>query len=114
MITKDTLAEALSVPGVSAIEATSPLTVYVAGDTLPSYMTASALSEPDMLVLYDTSEPLFADLRDQAQTALDANDTYLGISSPTNAQVVAQVKALTQQTQRIIKAVKRLLILRQP
>lgn len=39
----------------------------------------------------------------QAQGALTTNTTYLAIGSPSNAQVVAQVRALTQQNNRIIR-----------
>lgn len=36
-------------------------------------------------------------LKDNANTALTNNRTYLAIATPTNAQVTAQVRALTQQ-----------------
>ena len=39
-----------------------------------------------------------ATIRTQAAAALTANRTYLAIGAPTNAQVVAQVKALTRQS----------------
>jgi hypothetical protein len=58
----------------------------------------------------DAREPDLSALRDQAQAALDANTTYLAIGTPTNAQVAAQVRALTQQNQRIIRAVARLVL----
>jgi hypothetical protein len=38
-----------------------------------------------------------------AATALASNRTFLAIASPTNAQVSAQVKALTQQNVRLIR-----------
>ena len=59
---------------------------------------AKEAAEPDMVVI-----------RDQAQNAIDANGTFLGLGSPTNAQVLAQVRALTQQNNRIIKALVRLI-----
>lgn len=46
-----------------------------------------------------------ATIRQQANTALDNNRTYLGISSPTTAQAVAQVRALTQQMNGVIRLV---------
>jgi hypothetical protein len=58
----------------------------------------------------DTVEPDLASMRTQAQAAFDSNATYLAISSPTNVQVAAQVRALTQQNQRIIKALARLIV----
>lgn len=39
----------------------------------------------------------------KAQTALGANATFLALSPPTNAQVVAQVQALTRQMNALIK-----------
>lgn len=41
--------------------------------------------------------------------ARQANADYLAVGSPTNAQVVAQVRALTQQNQRVLAALDRLL-----
>lgn len=42
-------------------------------------------------------------LQQQAQTALVNNRTYLALASPTTAQNTAQVKALTQQHQALIR-----------
>lgn len=44
-----------------------------------------------------------ATLQSQAAGAIANNATYLAIGSPTNAQVVAQVRALTQQNNKIIR-----------
>jgi len=44
-----------------------------------------------------------ATIQQQATTALDTNRTFLAIASPTNAQTLAQVKALTRQNQGIIR-----------
>lgn len=44
-------------------------------------------------------------LRERAGNALAANTTYLGIASPTNAQVVAQVRLLTQGNTALIRLV---------
>ncbi len=42
-------------------------------------------------------------IEQQATTALDANRTFLAITSPTNAQTLAQVKALTRQNNALIR-----------
>lgn len=42
-------------------------------------------------------------IRNAAGNALTANATYLAIGSPTNAQVVAQTRALTQQVDGLIR-----------
>lgn len=42
-------------------------------------------------------------IRDKATAALTDNKTFLALSSPTNAQVVAQVKALTRQNNALIR-----------
>ncbi len=48
-------------------------------------------------------------LRDRATSALATNTTYLALATPTNAQVVAQVKALTQQVNALIRLAVRAL-----
>lgn len=48
------------------------------------------------------SIPERKDLRDQAAQAIADNDTYLALASPSNAQVSAQVRRLTQQNKRLI------------
>lgn len=44
-----------------------------------------------------------ATIRNNAQNALQANRDFLALASPTNAQTLAQVKALTRQTQALIR-----------
>lgn len=44
-------------------------------------------------------------IRTQAAVALQANRDFLAIASPTNAQSLAQVKALTRQNNKIIRQV---------
>lgn len=50
-----------------------------------------------------------ATLETQARNAIESNSTYLAIGAPSNAQVVAQVRALTQQNSAIIRRVLALL-----
>lgn len=50
-----------------------------------------------------TQQSSAAIIRDRAQQALDANKTFLAITSPSNAQVVAQVKALARQNNALIR-----------
>jgi hypothetical protein len=64
----------------------------------------------------EAAEPFLTDLRDQAQSAIDtnnlgitANDTYLAIVAPTNAQIAAQVKRLTQETTQLFQENNRLI-----
>jgi hypothetical protein len=46
-----------------------------------------------------------ATIETQARNALTGNRTYLAVASPTNAQVAAQVRALTQQMNGVIRHV---------
>ena len=50
-----------------------------------------------------------ATLRAQAVTALTTNATFLALTTPTTAQAVAQVRALTQQVSALIRLVVRAL-----
>lgn len=42
-------------------------------------------------------------LTERAAQALNANATFLGVASPTNAQVVAQVQRLTRECSALIR-----------
>lgn len=60
----------------------------------------------DTLVQRDvTTEANAATLRTQAGNALAANRTYLALAAPTNAQVAAQVRLLTQETTALVRLV---------
>ena len=86
-------------------------------DASRTYFTYNAAGVQTSATPYTTAENAAADrrataalettnatsLRDKARTALTGNNTFLGIASPTNAQVSAQVKALTRQVNALIK-----------
>lgn len=57
-----------------------------------------------------TSATNEAALLAKAKTALTNNATFLAIASPTNAQAVAQVQALTRQVNALIRLVGRNLL----
>jgi hypothetical protein len=50
-----------------------------------------------------------ADLKSKAANAIAGNIAALAVASPTNAQVVAQVKALTRQNDALIRVILGLL-----
>ncbi len=54
---------------------------------------------------YDAAQTNGTTIRSQANTALDSNRTYLAIVSPTATQVAAQVRALTQEMNGVIRLV---------
>ena len=54
----------------------------------------------------DPNDPILQNataLAQRAQTALSNNQNFLAITNPTNAQAVAQVKALTRQMDGVIR-----------
>lgn len=56
----------------------------------------------------DARDPELAALRDAAVGALAVNNAHLGNANPNNAQLVAHVRALTQQQNAMLKCVARL------
>lgn len=56
-----------------------------------------------------TLDANFADVIAKARTAKTANQGYVNIASPTNAQLAAQVKALTRQNIGLINLLGKLL-----
>ena len=59
----------------------------------------------DATAVVETASRNRDSIEEQAGAALDANTAYLGLATPTNAQVAAQVKALTRQNNKIIRLV---------
>lgn len=63
----------------------------------------SASWAADPLFARETAFLNDASLRAKGIGAITANSTYLAIGSPSNAQVLAQVRSLTQQTNALIR-----------
>jgi len=58
---------------------------------------------PVAFVATSADEANIVTLIGRARTALNTNSTFLALGSPTNAQVLAQVQALTRQSNGLIK-----------
>jgi hypothetical protein len=81
---------------------------YTAWDASGNVTSTRALTqaESDALAVQDTANTQAtnkATIQQQAQTALTNNQTYLAIASPTTAQAVSQVAALTRQLDGVIR-----------
>jgi hypothetical protein len=104
-------------PGAALLEQTSngtqpgdPPAGYTAWDTngtvlVQRPLTAGESADLAALDAAATASANEATLRSRAQQAITNNTTYLGITTPSNAQVVAQVAALTRQNNAIIRLV---------
>lgn len=77
--------------------------------TLTRAYTAAETSDAQARAADATARTNLATLQNKAQTALNNNATYLGIASPTNAQAVAQIGALTRQMDAVIRILTNLL-----
>lgn len=62
-----------------------------------------ALVADQPIVVDVTVESTVADLASKVRSALATNNTFVGLASPSTAQVTAQVKALTRENTAIIK-----------
>jgi len=65
--------------------------------------TAAENTDADAAATAQTATANGATLRQKASAALAANATFLALASPTNAQTVAQVKALTAECNAVIR-----------
>lgn len=52
-----------------------------------------------------TAQAVTYDLHAKARAALDANAAFLALSSPTNAQTLAQVRRLTRENSALIRLI---------
>jgi hypothetical protein len=93
----------------------------IVADPLPAGLTALDLGNDDRLITgYGYWDPVTKTvkavvpspvdiaandrtLRDKAATGLTTNTTYLALGSPTNAQNLAQIRALTRQMNGVIR-----------
>jgi hypothetical protein len=76
-------------------------TVYGKGGYRPAAADNNIIDTEQVAV---SAEDASADkLRDQAGYALTANRDFLSLTSPSNAQVLAQVKSLTRQNNGLIR-----------
>ena len=80
---------------------------YDAGGVLVSERpyTDEEIAAVDAMAAREVLETNRATLTQKGLQALSDNSAYLAITSPTNAQVAAQVKALTRQVNGLIRLV---------
>jgi hypothetical protein len=93
-------------PPGSSITATGGLLTSTDPKTITAFQTDDATLQAAITAAaaaYVDYGANLASLLQKAQTALANNQTYLAIGGPTNAQVVAQVQALTRQVDALIR-----------
>lgn len=101
------IAGGVAINGVNSSGIVNPASLQAAAQSI---IDAFDDSDAAQTAFEESLEPLLKDLKDQALNAIDNNDTFLAIPSPTNAQAVAQVQALTRQNSRIIRALGRVIV----
>lgn len=104
-----------AVPPEFASVATAPCAIVAGAGTVtvlpePTTPTAVASAAAPILAAEQAANDAAAaqaanadTIRNRAQTALTTNATYLALASPTNAQVIAQVRALTMECNGLIR-----------
>lgn len=103
------LADQLAAAGLSSTVVLNGTTIELAALTEAKRAAAQAVVDahpPSALAAADSANAQQVNettIRDRANQALATNTTFLAITSPTNAQVSAQVKALTRQNQGLIR-----------
>lgn len=96
-----------TLPGVIAEYGGGPTVIYHADDgTLTAQQITNAIAGLVAQQAADaTTQANQATIQAKALAALAANATYLAIATPTQAQAVAQVGALTQQLDAVIRLI---------
>lgn len=79
------------------------VTAYVPAPGLHTMLTDDAIAGGYTFPAPPVAQVNAQTLQAKAQAALDANATYLAIASPTNAQVVAQLRRVTQENNALIR-----------
>ena len=77
--------------------------------TLSRAYTAAETAAAQARATETTTAANLATIMQRIQTAISNNQTYLGLTSPTNAQNVAQVQALTRQCDGIMRVLGNIL-----
>jgi len=72
------------------------------GDWLTADGSIVPAAQMAQIAVIGTNQTTVATLQAAARAALAANTTFLGIATPTTAQAVAQVRALTRQMDALI------------
>ena len=90
-------------------DSTRTYTNYRTGSAVSRAYTAAENAEADVRVAVETAVTNEKSLMEKAGAAIETNKTFLAITSPTNAQVVAQVKALTRQNNALIRLITKAL-----
>ena len=81
------------------------LTVLRPDTVDPAAVTAAAQATLNAATAQQTATTNAATLRQKAQQALTVNSNFLALASPTNAQTLAQVQALTRECSALIRLV---------
>lgn len=84
-------------------EDTNAVTVRDLMSTLAPFTIVAGVLKKNGVTVSFVADGDKAGMVKAAAAAIQANSDFLAIASPTNAQTLAQVKALTQQNTRIIK-----------
>lgn len=79
--------------------------VFENGTTTSYAATPETILFAQELIGYQTKESNQNTLRSRADAALNVNNDFLALASPTNAQVLAQVRVLTKENNALIRLI---------